>query len=116
MSDNFIIFRLIFPDNLYNQLLKSVDFDDITSGRKGATLVDYKNNLIPLVRATTSYIKLNQKFLPIHYQIIDNIKRTTKNDKLEFNNALIKLYETKYFKMGFHSDLNENSYMCVLML
>jgi hypothetical protein len=114
MFDKFI---LELKSNLYESLLKSVNLEDITKGRKGANLVDYKNGLIPLVRTTTSYKKPNQKFSDVHYNIIDNIKKVTKIKNLEFNNALIELYSDEYFKMGYHSDqaldLAEKSYICI---
>jgi hypothetical protein len=110
-------FILDFPTNLFEQLSKSIGFEDINNGRKGANIIDYKNNLVPLVRTTTTYHIPNQKFLPIHYHIIDDIKKTFGHDDLEFNNALAEIYNSKYCNMGFHSDqaldLNENSYICI---
>ena len=80
-------------------------------------MIDYKNNLIPLVRTTTSYNLPNQTFLPIHDDIINNIKHISAIDNLEFNNALIEIYSSKYCTMGFHSDqaldLNQNSFICI---
>jgi len=113
----FTKFILDFPTNLFNQLSNSTQFENVNSGRKGANLVDFKNNLIPLVRTTTVYHIPNQKFLPIHYDIIDSIKKSSNKDNLELNNALIEIYNSKYRNMGYHSDqsldLSENSYICV---
>ena len=111
-------FNLDFPINLFEQLSESISFEDINNGRKGAILVDCKeNNLIPLVRTTTVYHKPSQKFLPVHYHIIDNIKKSIGYDNLEFNNALIEIYNSKYCNMGYHSDqsqdLSKESYICI---
>lgn len=104
-------------ENPFDELSKSIFFDTITYGRKGANLVDYKNNLMPLVRTTTKYNNANQKFLPVHYEIMDKIKNVTKIDNLEFNNALIEIYNYSYRDMKFHSDqaldLEEDSYICL---
>ena len=104
-------------ENSFNQLSESCQFEDITKGRKGAILVDYKNDLIPIVRTTTCYNNPNQKFLPIHYKLIDKIKEVTQDYKLEFNNAMIELYDSTYRTMGFHTDqaldLDTDSYICI---
>ena len=104
-------------NNIFNELEKSCDFEDITVGRKGQTLVDYKNELIPLVRTTTIYNKSVQSFSQIHYNIINQIKNTIKDNNLEFNNALIEIYTNEYHKMKYHSDqsldLDNNSYICL---
>lgn len=106
-----------FPDNLFGQLSKSVKFDNITSGRQGANLVDTKNNLIPLVRTTTNYTLPNQTFSPVHHDIINAIKKSSISNNLEFNNALIEIYNSQYCNMGFHSDqaldLEHNSFICI---
>jgi hypothetical protein len=101
----------------FDPLSNSTTFDNIVNGRKGATLIDYKNNIIPLVRTTTKYKNHPQPFLHIHREIIENIKNITKNGKLYFNNALIEIYDQSYFKMGYHSDqsldLDPDSYICI---
>lgn len=104
-------------ENLFDELLKSTEFEDITNGRKGAILVDYKNDLIPIVRTTTNYNKPVQKFLSIHHKIIDSIKEISNNHKLEFNNAMIEIYDSSYRTMGYHTDqaldLADDSYICI---
>src|SRR5579863_5668420 len=105
---------LDYKTNIFDELARSIEYEDITKGRKGAILVDCKNDLIPLVRTTTNYKKPAQRFLRIHYDIIEQIKKVTNNNKLEFNNAMIEIYDSKYCTMGFHSDqatdLAEDSY------
>lgn len=113
----FTRFILDFKTNQFEELSKSTRLENITAGRQGAILVDCKDNLVPLVRTTTIYNKPAQKFLPIHYHIIENIKNTSKYQDLEFNNALIEIYNSDYRKMGYHSDqaldLANNSYICL---
>src|ERR1700744_1189249 len=110
-------FTINFQDNKFEELTNSAEFENINRGRKGAVLVDYKNNLIPLVRTTTIYNKPAQKFLPIHYDIIENIKKITGYNELEFNNALIEIYDSDYRNMKYHSDqsldLANDSYICL---
>lgn len=106
----------INQENKFDEYASATSFEDITRGRQGAVLVDYKNDLVPLVRTTTIYNIPVQKFLPIHYELIDKIKQVSKQD-LEFNNALIEIYESTYRTMGFHSDqsldLADNSFICL---
>jgi hypothetical protein len=113
----FTKFDIDFKTNIYDELSKSIEFENITNGRTGAVLVDCKNELIPLVRTTTCYNKPAQKFLPIHYDIIENIKKVTNDKNLEFNNALIEVYNSKYCTMGYHTDqsldLADDSYICL---
>ena len=128
MFEKFIINNTL-QANLFDLLSTSTNFEDITNGRKGAVLVnpdtdntdgntyDNENNLIPIVRTTSIYNNPVQQFLPIHYDIIENIKDICKYNNLYFNNALIEIYDSKYCKMKYHSDqaldLDENSYICL---
>lgn len=106
-------------DNINQTLAQSANFEQITKGRLGATLVDYNSadptSLIPLVRTTTSYKNAASCFQPIHYELVSKIK--AKFDFVEANNALIEIYNDEYRTMGFHSDqaldLVKESYICV---
>jgi len=113
----FAKFIIDYSKNLFMELLDSVDFEDITNGRKGANLVDYKNGFVPIVRTTTIYNKPNQKFSLIHYDIINDIKAISGIEDLELNNALIEIYDDRYRSMKFHSDqsldLAHDSYICI---
>src|SRR5579883_1763670 len=113
----FTQFNLNFNNNLFEELSKSIEFEEITNGRMGANLILLKENkLIPLVRTTTAYQKPFQKFLPIHLDIIDKINKISNLD-IKLNNALIEIYDSRYTNMGFHSDqsldLESNSYICI---
>lgn len=107
--------------NLFDELSKSVKFENITLGRKGCIVVDIKetdkHKEIPIVRTTTNYKSPPQKMTEIYYDIIDNINKIL-DDKYVFNNIMIELYNDKYRKMKFHSDqsldLDDNSYICIL--
>ena len=115
-------FQIEFATNIFDELSKSTaEFENIIDGRLGANLIDYQNNLIPLVRTTTIYNKPPQIFLPIHYEIINKIKQvsddTKSKPKLNFNNAMIEIYDSRYTKMGYHTDqsldLEPDSYICI---
>jgi hypothetical protein len=64
MFEKFII---NYQKNLFEDLSNSTNFENVINGRKGAILVDYKNNIVPMVRTTTIYNNPVQKFLLIHY-------------------------------------------------
>lgn len=106
-----------FENNLFDELANSVKFEDITKGRKGAVLVNPKDGLMPLVRTTTGYKEPAQTFSAIHYRIIESIKKMVNNPKLEFNNAMVEIYDSAYRTMGFHTDqsldLADDSYICI---
>jgi len=99
---------LDYKQNLFPELTKVTEFEDITKGRMGAVLVDIQNDLIPLVRTTTKYTNPAQKFNLFHYDIMEKIG-------IKFNNALIEVYDNQYCTMGFHSDqaldLEDGSYI-----
>ena len=99
-------------------LSNSVKLECIANGRNGANIIDIKDNeLIPLVRTTTIYKNPNQAFSNIHYELINEIKTITNNVDIQFNNALVEIYNNNYKTMGYHSDqlldLEDNSYICL---
>lgn len=110
----FTKFILDTSNTIFDDLIASTEFEDITNGRKGAIAVDRDNDLIPIVRTTTAYHKPVQKFNSIHHEIIDSARKKSGLD-LKFNNAMIELYDSNYRSMKFHSDqqldLAENSYV-----
>jgi len=113
----FATISLDYKANLFSQLLQQTDFEDITKGRKGSVLVDVKNDITPIVRTTTKYNKLAQKFKLVHYDIMKKIREKSNIPNIWFNNALIELYDRDYCTMGFHSDqaldLSGDSYIAV---
>lgn len=115
----FLMFKKMIihsDENLFEKLTNDIQFEDITNGRQGTVLVRLENDMIPLVRTTTPYQKPVQQFKQVHYDIIDKIKETS-GLELDFNNALFERYNSKYKRMGYHTDqsqdLDPNSYICL---
>lgn len=108
---------LDYEDNLFHNLQETINFENITKGRKGCVLVNNENDLIPIVRTTTKYTNPAQKFTPIYHNLITKIKETININELQFNNALVEIYDNSYCKMGFHSDqsldLEDKSYIAI---
>jgi hypothetical protein len=102
--ESFQKFILDFDTNLFPVLSKITEFEQVTKGRKGAVIAHFPEDIVPIVRTTTSYKLPLQKFLPVHYDIIDKIKKKVCIDNLEFNNAMIEIYDSSYRDMKFHSD------------
>lgn len=119
----FLKITLPIKKNLFNELIKSVDFEKTGKGRIGNHLVDANENKIPIVRTTTNYSTAPNSFSPIHDELIELINVTVKNNALDilptlnFNNALIEIYDSNYTKMKYHSDqsldLDSDSYIAV---
>lgn len=132
--------NLNIDKNLFNEINNSYNFDDVTKGRKGTTILKPiidKNNielLTPIVRTTTIYNKPFQIFNKTINDIVNKInnkfnnKYNNKNNyelknvneiknNLNLNNALLEVYNYKYKKMKFHSDLaldlQDNSYIAL---
>jgi len=101
---------------LYQDLINLIKFEEITKGRYGTVIANLKNNIIPIVRTTTKYNNKIQPFNNTHCRLIDNIKQISGID-MEFNNALIEIYDNRYKSMGLHTDqaldLQEDSYICL---
>lgn len=111
--------KLLLPCkvNIFDELTSSSQFENVVSGRMGAVLLDVRTELIPIVRTTTKYTNPAQPFASIHYDIIDKIREATQNKSLQFNNALVEIYNSHYTIMGYHSDqaldLEKDSFICV---
>lgn len=107
-------YNLKYECNMFNKLSEGVYLEDVCKGRKGAVLVSSDKESIPIVRTTSIYLKPVQRFLPVHCDIIEDIKKIT---NIEPNNALIEIYDNKYITMGYHSDqsldLEDDSYICL---
>jgi hypothetical protein len=113
----FLKFSIDYGKDIFHLLSNSITFEDIGNGRKGANLIDYKNETIPIVRTTTSYNNPSQVFSSVHYDLIEKIKNVSEIKELELNNALAEIYEPTYRNMRFHSDqaldLVSSSYICI---
>ena len=94
------------PD-LFNQIFQQISFEQIIpNARYGAILVEPNNNLIPIIRTTTKYNNPVQNIKPIK-ELVDLIKQeiysnNLPNHNIEFNNAMVEIYNSNYKSMGFH--------------
>ncbi len=106
-----------FKTNPFHDLLASATFETVAAGRQGANLVDVndEDGLVPLVRTTTASSQANQKMLPLHHHLLRLIK--TVGVCVEFNNALMEVYDSHYRNMKYHSDqaldLEKNSWIAL---
>jgi hypothetical protein len=102
--DAFRCWRLPAADNPFAELVGSVRFDDVTSGRRGTVLVDVDGARgVPIVRTTTAYRAAAQPFGTIHARLAQEI-RATGALAHAFNNALVEHYTHAYATMKRHSD------------
>lgn len=104
-------------DDIFYLLKDSCLFEKTGKGRLGGNLLAIdRNGLHPIVRTTTKYKNPNQPFKKIHYDLIEKIKFITNKD-INFNNAMIELYDSSYKDMQFHTDqsldLVNDSYICI---
>jgi len=106
--------------NPFQDLLASATFETTLVGRQGANLVDWneQDGSIPLVRTTTHSNQPNQKMLSLHHQLLALIKTTVGQEHaVDFNNALMEVYDARYRKMKYHSDqtldLETNSWIAI---
>lgn len=108
-----MFYKITLSDcDFYHSIIKDCTFENIAKGRKGANLMSEKN---PIVRTTTSYSLPNQRLTPTCYHIIDKIKKAFPLLHVEFNNALVEIYDHQYRTMKYHSDqaldLEEKSFI-----
>lgn len=101
---SFQTLRLDLDIPLFDALAASVEFEDVTRGRKGNHLVDVEARGVPIVRTTTQHTQPAHVFSSLHHRIVEAIRRAAEQPALSFNNALIEIYERSYAKMGYHSD------------
>ena len=104
-------------DNIFDKLKLSCTFEKTGKGRLGANLFEITENMTyPIVRTTTKYNNRNQHFKKIHYELINKIKFITQKN-INFNNAMIEIYDNTYKDMRYHTDqmldLENNSYICI---
>ncbi|MEP2278342.1 alpha-ketoglutarate-dependent dioxygenase AlkB [Maribacter sp.] len=117
MSQNeFLKITLPFEHNLFNKLSNNINFENIGKGRLGNHLIKVSNKGIPIVRTTTQYNIPAHNFSSTHNRIIATVNDNIENlPFINFNNALIEVYDSSYTKMKYHSDqsldLADNSYI-----
>ncbi|MEL1255244.1 hypothetical protein AAEO57_15755 [Flavobacterium sp. DGU38] len=109
-NSGFYKITLPFENNLFDELSHSVNFENITKGRIGNHLVFLNNDTVSIVRTTTVYTIPAHNFSSIHHQIIESLNIEIQNTSfdnlslLDFNNALIEVYDSNYATMKYHSD------------
>jgi len=113
----FVKYRLECAENLFASLFLANDFERFSNHRLGAIVVAPLNNMIPIVRTTTAYSQPSQHFSSHHYDLIDRIKTMANMAFLQFNNAMVEVYDSRYTNMKFHTDqaldLAPDSYICL---
>ncbi|TCI84889.1 alpha-ketoglutarate-dependent dioxygenase AlkB [Tenacibaculum sp. M341] len=118
----FFKIELPLKKNLFEELSNTVTFKKTGKGRFGNHLVCVSEKGIPMVRTTSAFDIPAVQFSEIHHQLIADINNFLRaNDlefsQLDFNNALIELYESNYRKMKYHSDqsldLDAQSYVAL---
>lgn len=104
MADEFRQYALPIKNNLFEELLASVRFENVGKGRQGNVLVKLdKARGTPIVRTTTKYDGSAQYFGSVHMNLAQQIQKRA-SLSVDFNNALIEHYTNAYANMGFHSD------------
>lgn len=99
-----------FEKNLFEELRTSVEFQNLGKGRVGNHLVNVIEDGIPIVRTTSKYDISAYDFSILHSMVIEKIIEAIKLNNLDlelpidFNNALIEVYDGSYTKMKYHSD------------
>lgn len=108
-NSGFYKITLPLEKDLFKELLESADFENVAKGRIGNHLVKVGEQGVPIVRTTTMYKIPANNFSAIHNQIIESLNIENENgDKnlplLDFDNALIEVYDCNYTTMKYHSD------------
>ncbi|MEN2415216.1 hypothetical protein [Flavobacterium mesophilum] len=107
---DFFVSTVSLEKNVFDELSNSIDFENVAKGRIGNHLVKIAEKGIPIVRTTTLYTIPAHDFGSIHQQIVQSINNSIQKDftnqlaELDFNNALIEIYDCNYSKMKYHSD------------
>lgn len=108
-NSGFYKITLPLEKDLFKELLESADFENVAKGRIGNHLVKVGEKGIPIVRTTTMYEIPANNFSAIHNQIIESLNIENQNGYknlplLDFDNALIEVYDCNYTTMKYHSD------------
>lgn len=112
INSGFYKVELPLERNLFEELFHSIEFESVAKGRMGNHLVRVEAKGIPIVRTTTKYTIPAHNFSAIHHTVVEAINHiiTEKSlpniniPTLNFNNALIEVYDCIYAKMNYHSD------------
>ena len=103
-GDEFRVYTVPAPGDLFSELSASAPFEDVGKGRRGAVLVATDDPRgVPLVRTTTRYTRPAQPLRAVHAWLAQQIRACASLSK-SFNNALIEAYMGACTTMGAHSD------------
>jgi hypothetical protein len=104
--------------NFFKPLFEKCKLESICPGRYGAISVEPREKgTYPIVRTTSQYHEA-PTFFTSEIKLLRHIVQTeTKSSSLDFNNAMVEMYDYKYYKMGKHTDitldLEDNSWICL---
>ncbi|MFJ8160465.1 hypothetical protein ACIRBY_05985 [Streptomyces sp. NPDC096136] len=117
IPDGIVSCALPAGEDLFAELSRSVRWEDVGKGRRGAVLtrVDEAGG-VPLVRTTTRYGSPAQRFRPVHERLARRVRERA-GLPFGFNNALVERYTNAYTTMGSHCDqaldLADDSFIAV---
>lgn len=102
--DEFRVYAVPAPDDLFATLSASARFEDVAKGRRGAVLVVTDDPRgVPLVRTTTAYAHPAQPFAAVHAWLARQVRASASLPE-GFHNALLEAYTRDCVTMGAHSD------------
>lgn len=111
------MFKKIILDErfTFDELCKDISFEDLGKYRKGAVIADITDNTVPIVRTTTKYREPVQCTTDPIKKLKNAIVKL--DSSLDFNNAMVEIYESGYKKMKYHTDqaldLQQDSNICL---
>ncbi len=103
MAEGFAVYSLPTTGDLFEELLASVQLEQVGKGRAGAVLTLTEEHRVPLVRTTTCYGLAAQPFAAPHLRLARQVRERA-SLALDFNNALFEHYTGAYTTMAAHSD------------
>jgi hypothetical protein len=87
----------------FDSIKCSAQLEPLGPGRLGVVVTDAKDNIVPLVRTTTKFAQ-NQPMTDLHHRLIKNVHDVSGEAVLNWNNALLEVYNDTYRTMKFHTD------------
>ena len=95
---------------IFSSLTEGIRFENSGKGRRSNNIVKVNNHGYPIVRTTTKRSIAPMQFNETHNEIIREINASIRKDHTEnmtiidFNHAMIEVYDQSYRKMKYHSD------------
>ena len=91
-KNGFYKFVLPLQKNLFEDLANSVDFEDVTKGRKGNHLVKVSELGVPIVRTTTKYNQAAHNFSHLHLHLVENIHKEAKQIEATVGSRITRFF------------------------